>query len=187
MGHYRRAVDNPQPGAGAIGGSRRGHRGSLQSVGPPAGGRGGELLRGARRRLARRPEHADRFHRPVGRAAAHAEGRGVRQQVGSLGRPHPRLRRGRPGADPGGAPLAGGRHAPDLVAAGGQQRGLRGPLLRDRVVRPRPGREPLSPPCTTAPESSRSSMTFIGTFQSVGHHITLPDRRHSNMPNYPSI
>ena len=31
--------------------------------------------------------------------------------------------------------LAGRRHAPDLVAAGGQQRGLRGHLLRGRIVR----------------------------------------------------
>jgi len=69
---------------------------------------------------------------------------------GVWGGPHPRLRRGRPGADPGGAPLAGRRHAPDLVAAGGQQRGLCGPLLLDRVVRPRPGRETLTTPCTTA-------------------------------------
>ena len=158
MGLHRRAVGDPQPGAGAIGGGRRGHQGALQPVGPRAGGRGGELLRGARPRLARRPEHADRFHRPVGRAATHSEGRGVRQEVGSLGRSHPRLRRGRPGADPGGAPLAGRRYAPDLVAAGGQQRGLRGPLLRDRVGRPQPGREPLSV-CF----EETSSLTAIGT------------------------
>ena len=150
MGLHRRAVDDPQHGVGAIGGGRCGHRGALQPVGPPAGRGGGGLLRGARRRLACRREHADRFHRPVGHAVAHAEERGVDRQVGSLGWPHPRLRRGRPGADPGGAPLAGRRHAPDLVAAGGQQRGLRGPLLRDRVVRPRPGRETLTTPCTTA-------------------------------------
>lgn len=150
MGLHRRAVDDPQPGAGAIGGGRRGHRGALQPVGLPAGGRSGGLLRGARPRLARRREHADRFHQPVGRADAHTEGRGDCQQVGSLGRPLPRLRLGRPGADPRGAPLAGRRYAPALVAAGNQQRGLRGPLLRGRVVRPRPNRAPLSPPCTTA-------------------------------------
>ncbi len=106
MGLNRRNVDDPQPGAGAIGGGRCGHRGALQTVDPPAGGRGGGLLRGDRRRLARWSEYADRFHRPVGRADAQAEERGVGQQMGSLGRPHPRLRRGRPGADPSGAPLA---------------------------------------------------------------------------------
>ncbi len=149
MGFHRRAIGDPQPSAGTIGGGGRGHRSALQPLGSLAGGRGGELLRGACRRLARRREHADQFRRPVGRTAAHAEERGARQQVGSLGRPHHRLRRGRSGADPGGAPLAGRGHAPDLVAAGGQQRGLRGHLLRDRVVRLRTGRETLSPPCAT--------------------------------------
>ena len=170
MGLHRRAVDDPQPGAGAIGGSRRGHRGTLQPLGHPAGGHGGGILRGTRRRLAGRREHADRFHQPVGRADAHTKGRGVRQQVGSLGRPHPRLRRGRPGADPGGAPLAGRRHAPDLDAAGGQQRGLRGPLLRDRVGRPQAGREPLSV-CF----EETSSLTAIGTKQTFETCNSLPE------------
>ena len=38
----------------------------------------------------------------------------------------------------------------DLVAAGSQQRGLRGTLLRDCLGRSQPCREPLSSPCTTA-------------------------------------
>ena len=84
MGFHRRAVYDPQPSAGVIGGGRRGHRGALQPVVSFAGSRGGGLLRGARHRLARRREHADRFRRPVGRTAAHAEERGARQQVGRV-------------------------------------------------------------------------------------------------------
>jgi len=146
MGLHRRAVDDPQLGAGAISGGCRWHRGSLQPVDPPAGGHGGRLHRGTHRRVARWREHAYWFHRPVGREATHTEGRGNRQQVGGLGRTHTRLRLGRRRADPGGAPLGGRRHATDLVAACSQQCSLRSHLLCDRAARPQPSREPLSHP-----------------------------------------
>ena len=144
MGLHRRAIDDPQPDTGALGGGRRGLRSALQPVGTAAGSRIGELLRGACYRLACRPEHADRLHRPVGRADAHAKERGVCQKMGSLGWPHLGPRRSRPGTDPGGAPLAGRRHAPDLAAAGDQQFDLHGPLLCNRMDRTRTDSEPLN-------------------------------------------
>lgn len=136
MGFNCRAIGNPQPAAGAIGGGWCGHRGTLQPVGSLAGGCDGKLHRGTHPRLARRTEHENRFCRPVGCAATHAEGRSICQQVGSLGRPHLRLRRGRPRAYSGCAPLVGRRNATDLVATCGEQRRLRRPLLRNSMVRP---------------------------------------------------
>ena len=57
-----------------------------------------------------------------------------------------RLRPGRTGTDPGGAALAGYRHAPNLAAAGSQRRGLCDHLLCGRMVRLRPGGTPLTQP-----------------------------------------
>jgi hypothetical protein len=84
MGLHRWPVNDPQPGARAIGGSRRGLRSSLQPVGTPAGGYVASCFEGL--------------------VVAWLGGQSTR--IGSLGRPHTRLRRGRSRADSGGAPLA---------------------------------------------------------------------------------